>query len=355
MQPGRDSARVYPGVRVTLHRVGPDRAAPVDSVLSDAAGRYAFTYRRTGDTTALYFVSASRGGIAYFTAPLHDARVSGEAAEIMLFDTTSAAIPIHVRGRHVVVAAADSDGTRTIVEVFEISNDSSVTRIAAGEGATFETTAPHGATNITAGSGEISAQGLTPVGERVRVVAPLAPGVKQFSFSYLLPASATDVVIPVVATDVLEVLLEDPEARASGAALKAVENARTSGRTFRRFLAQDVKSPTLVAISLPSASAGPRRLRIAIAIIAVGAVLLIGFARAFTRRTESGGAAAGRAASSDEAEAAVAAIERELVQLDDDFARAPGPTVEQRGEHLAARAHVKARLAAAVAARDGIG
>ncbi len=69
---------VRPGVRdmepmrnvwVTLHRVGPDSAGPLDSIKSDARGRYSFKYTRTGSNDAVYFVSASFDGIAYFTSP----------------------------------------------------------------------------------------------------------------------------------------------------------------------------------------------------------------------------------------------------------------------------------------------
>jgi hypothetical protein len=43
---------------VVLHRVGPDRAGPIDSVQSDARGRFSFNYERTGSADAVYFVSA---------------------------------------------------------------------------------------------------------------------------------------------------------------------------------------------------------------------------------------------------------------------------------------------------------
>lgn len=351
-RPGPDSGIAFPGVRVTLHRIGPDHAAPLDSMRSDAAGRYAFSYRRTGDTTALYFVSATRAGIAYFTSPLRQPRVEGDAADLMLFDTTSAPVPIHVRGRHVVVAAADSDGTRQVVEVFEVSNDSNVTRIAGHAGATFETPMPHGATEFAPGDGEVAAQAFTVADDRVRVVAPLAPGVKQFSFSYRLPAGQLDVAFAVpAATDVLEVLLEDPGATATGAGLKAVAQATTAGRVFRRFLGHDVVAGAWLSVRLPSAPLAGRQLRLALAVIALGAVMLVGFARAFRRPALAG---ATNAVASEAATGAVAALERELVELDDAFARTARPTVEQRGEHLAARARVKARLAAAIAARDGI-
>src|SRR5687768_6034196 len=67
VRPGARDMLPVPNVWVTLHRVGSDRAAPLDSVRADAAGKYTFEYRRTGDESAIYFASASYGGIAYFT------------------------------------------------------------------------------------------------------------------------------------------------------------------------------------------------------------------------------------------------------------------------------------------------
>ena len=42
---------------VVLHRVGRDRAGPVDSTRTTADGRFHIRYRATGDSSALYFVS----------------------------------------------------------------------------------------------------------------------------------------------------------------------------------------------------------------------------------------------------------------------------------------------------------
>ena len=81
------------GAWVVLHRVGSDGAGPLDSIKSDARGRFSFGYVRTGSTDAVYFVSAMYDGIAYFTPPLPEGKVSGEKGEITVFDTTSGHVP----------------------------------------------------------------------------------------------------------------------------------------------------------------------------------------------------------------------------------------------------------------------
>ncbi|HKN59215.1 MAG TPA: hypothetical protein VJV97_10200, partial [Gemmatimonadaceae bacterium] len=101
------------GAWVVLHRVGPDRAGPLDSVRSDARGRYSFNYSRTGSPDAIYFVSASHDGIAYFTPPLAEGKVGGDDGQIAVFDTTSGHVPLSVRGHHVVISTADANARRS--------------------------------------------------------------------------------------------------------------------------------------------------------------------------------------------------------------------------------------------------
>ena len=92
----RDSAmRAVPNAWVTLHRVASDRAGPLDSVRTGADGGYAFTYRPSGAANAIYFVSVQHDGIAYFSSPFRDAVVAGEKAEVTVFDTTSARVPVN--------------------------------------------------------------------------------------------------------------------------------------------------------------------------------------------------------------------------------------------------------------------
>src|SRR5450759_3831267 len=109
VRPGGERMDPVAGAWIVLHRVGPDRAGPLDSVKSDSRGRYALSYVRTGSEDAIYFVSASYDGIAYFTPPLAEGKVSGGDGEVTVFDTTSHPVPMSVRGHHVVVSAVDAN------------------------------------------------------------------------------------------------------------------------------------------------------------------------------------------------------------------------------------------------------
>jgi hypothetical protein len=163
---------------VVLHRVAPSVAGPLDSVRTDRDGRYRFRYQPSGGPEAIYFVSATYGGIAYFTNPLRSRDVGGAEAEIAVFDTTTRAFPLTVRGRHLIVGALDSTRERTIVEIFEISNDSTRTIVAAdGPDAepTWSFAIPEGAREVKAGQGDLPADAFVQAAGRVSLYAALAP------------------------------------------------------------------------------------------------------------------------------------------------------------------------------------
>ena len=261
VRPGRDGMIGVGRAWVTLHRVAADSSGPVDSVRSDANGRYAMRYTPAGGD-AVYFASSMFGGVAYFTAPLPPSDARGDATEITVFDTTSAPIHVRTRGRHLVVSASSVDGRRTLVEVFELSNDTTVTAVSgAGRRATWSAALAPNAAGFQVGQSDIGSDAVQFRDGRVLVYASISPGIRQLAFSYSVPASDFPLAVPVGdSISVFEVLLEDPGAAVSGGG--AVEQAPVTleGRTFRRFLAQDVPASANVAITLgaPTGRGGNR-------------------------------------------------------------------------------------------------
>ena len=339
-----------PGRWVVLHRVGTDAAAPVDSVRTDAAGRFAFHYRATGDTNALYFVASSYGGIAYFTPPLRKPVVAGGDADLLVYDTTSKPIPVSVRGHHVIVTAPDTGKGRLVIEVFELSNDTSVTRVAGTpERATFSTALPDGATVPVATDGDIPADAVKFENGHVLVFAPIAPGVKQLSFHYRIPLNKAPITIPLLAAaTVLEVLVEDTQGSATGAKLKKMASVNLEGRPFHRFLARDAPANSVVTVLAPTQVGAVFSTRVAIIVIAIGAVMLAGLAASLMRR----GPLVARAHELGDADPDDVA--RKIAALDDAFEGTDSPTDDQRADHYESRARLKARLTSALARRDGI-
>lgn len=352
VRPAGEGLAGVSGAWAVLHRVGTDTAGPLDSVRTRANGAYRFRYRPSGDTAAVYFVSTNHGGVAYFTPPLMDTGatpVEGGPAELVVYDTTSAPIPIEVRGRHVIITApdADDDESRNVVEVYEISNDSTLTRVAGPDGATFEAPLPSGVTQVAMGDGDISMNAIRVVDGRVRISAPLAPGIKQFSFYYRLPVSSEPVAFALERdVPVLEVLVEDPRGTATGAGLVEVSPAVVDQRPFKRFLSQDPTAGAAFSVTAPG-DAGRSGLRIMLVVTAIGAAMLLGLGMAFMRK---GPAAFARRRDGDPEALALA-----IAALDARFEAIASPTKEQRAQHFVERAQLKGRLSAALARRDELG
>lgn len=288
VKPGGDSVVAIVDTRVTLHRVGTDHAGPLDSTHTSASGKYSFTYHRTGADDAIYFVSSSRDGVAYFSNPLTAGDDRGNDGEIVVFDTTSRPIPFTIRGRHVVVSRAAPDGLRTVTEVFEISNDSSVTRTAPNESvasAVWSTIIPVDASAPVVADGDIPAAAVRIADSRVLVYAPFAPGMKQLAFHYDLPTSAFPLRVPIqYGAVVLEVLIEDPTGTASGARLKPVAPVAIEGHQFRRYLAGDVPANAVALISVPEPKQPPELLFVAGLTLVIGGAMTFALARALRRR-----------------------------------------------------------------------
>lgn len=273
--PGRgDSTGMGPAanVWVTLHRLGKDSAGPVDSVRSDANGHYRLAFKPFGAPDAAYFASVTYGGIAYFAPPARSEHASGDDGEITVFDTTSRAFPLSVKGRHLIVGKRDTGNVRTIIEVFELSNDSLQTIIATGTTTpTWRVRVPGAATDARVNSDEVSPRAFRVQDGHAEIFAPVPPGVKQVSFTYHVPESAFPLAFTAEAGAVVfEILLEDLDGTVQAMGFTRVGEVTLEGRKFQRFLAQDVKPDTRLAVDVPTAgtpaSGALQRYGVAIAI-----------------------------------------------------------------------------------------
>lgn len=348
------SVEPVPDVWVTLHRVGSDTAGPLDSMRTRAGGRYEFRYRHRGRADAIYFVSASYAGIAYFSLPLLTPRVTGDSAEIVVYDTTSRTFPLTVRGRHVIVSAPNVDGSHDIVEVYEITNDSGITAISRDDAhPTWTALLPPGAIGFSVGQSDISPRAVRASRGRVEVVAPMAPGLKQLSFSYRVPAKDFPLSIPMTRpVGVLEVLAEDPRAVVSGPKLKAAEAVTIGGRKFSRYLGQDEPANAVLQVESPTGTAGSHQQRyLTILAIALGVAMLgaLGFGLLARRRVPPPLIVGqpGSPRGDDDADR----LAREIASLDADFEHQQNPSSAARAEYEQRRDVLKRSLARALDAR----
>ena len=351
VRPGVAAFEAVSGTWVTLHRVGRDRAGPLDSLRTGPDGSYRFAYVATGASDAIYFVSASYAGIAYFSPGLEQTDVIGPQGEIQVFDTTSTGIGLTVRGRHIILSASTGGTRRGMIEVFEITNDSNRTLIGSSEKApTFRVRIPQGAQDFKVAQGDVPADAVTFSEGEVLVQMPFAPGLKRLSFSYSVEADAFPLKVPVqFATGVLEVLAEDPQATVS--APKVLETAPTSidGRNFRRFLGNDVPASGVLEMDLPGSGQAQKTKVVLALVAAIALAMLVSLARAFGRRTGPRTPAAASAAAADrEAER----LARQIADLDAKFERAREPDDAARTAYESQRAGLKHALTTALISRD---
>lgn len=351
--PRRVDGRVVRGMRerqapianqwVILHRVGHDKAGPLDSVRTTPAGTFSFQYRVSGDSDAVYFVSTSYSGVAYYTAPLRAPVVRGDDATLVVFDTTSGPVALHVGGRHFVIGAATPSGQRPIGEVFDLENDSTVTAVARDSATPlWTTTLPVGATNFRLNtSGDLAAGALMQRGATVGLFAPVSPGIRQVAFTYDLPQRAFPLDVRLEkAAGVLEVLVEEPTTRVQAPGLHETPAVNTEGRTFRRFLAQDVAAGTVLRVDPPRA-AGASRQRVYVSVgVLIVAAMLIALVFAARRRapTPRMVVATPNVPHADR-------LVREIAELDDAFENEPDASEQTRADYEARRAALKSELA----------
>jgi hypothetical protein len=172
--------------------------------------------------------------------------------------------------------------------VYELSNDTSLTAIAPQSGRPVWTAiVPEGARNFKVGQGDVSEGGLVMRDGQVHLLAPIAPGLKQLSFRYELPRAAFPLAVPITQdVGMLEIVADDPGAQVRGAGLREMPAVQSEGRTFKRFIAQDVHENNVIRIALaPERGAAPGMMpAVVAALFAAAAAAAIAFVVVRARR-----------------------------------------------------------------------
>ena len=336
-----------PGIRVVAHRVGADRQGPLDSLRSDARGRFAFRVAHP-DTAAMYVVSTMYAGIGYFSAPFaQGSRAGADSIVLAVFDTSSAGAPLDVAVRHLVVSAPDrADGSRDVLDIVQVANPGTTTLVARDSAPTWHMQLPRGIESFRVGEGDVPSEAVRRAGDSILVRAPFPPGIKQVVGIYVVPQGMRTLRVPIdQPTARLEVLVEDSLASASGAALAAANPLQLEGRTFRHFSSTRVVRGETAEIAFGAPGGGRHLAWIAIVLSAV--LLAAGGYLAVRGR---GARAAAGAASPGEADPD--ALVRQIVALDERYAARQAETPpEEWSAYQAKRASLKAQVAGRLARR----
>jgi hypothetical protein len=332
------------GQVVVAHHVTPDVQGAIDSVRSDAAGRFRIVVARP-DTGGAYMVSTKYRGIGYFGAPVADSeRVTAGRLTLAVFDTSSSGHSLFVAMRHLVVTTPEGGAMRRILDIVQVENPGTSTRVAADSaGATWRLRLAPGVTDFQLGESDISPAAVRLDGDVVVVSAPFPPGAKQVLLSYSAPAGAKALVVPIgQMTARLEVMIEGGGASASGAGLRAAEPMAIDTRTFTRYTAEGVDGGASVTLTF---DAGGARGSYVWAIVLGAAVTLGAGAVVVLRRrgASSAPATAPRAGTPD-------ALVAQLAALDERFEGREAQTrPEEWARYASRRAELKERLRSALA------
>lgn len=275
---GQDTLQV-PGVAITLHRVGRTVQGAIDSATAGSDGR--FRFRLTGDTTAVYLVSAQYAGIEYFSEPVRPPGAMG--VRIIVSDTSSMA-PVRLAARHVIIRPPDASGTRAVLDLLSIRNDGPDTRIGRDSlSPSWQVLLPAGATQVEVQEGDVSPTAINVRGDTLLVLAPLAPGSKSVMVSYLLPVGL-DRPTWIAPVDSFDLLVEEARATVRGAGLASVAPVELMGSSLRRWTAAP---PTGGVAEVRFAGGAATFSRILYGLVGVVAILLLAGAAWTFRRTRA--------------------------------------------------------------------
>jgi hypothetical protein len=219
-------------------------------------GRFRFRFR--ADTSALYLLSARHSGIEYFSPPVHTNPARPDTAiRIIAYDTSSTA-PVSVEARHLVVSRPGEDGSRSILDLIVLRNAGQRTRIAADSSRpTWIGRLPRGTMGLELGESDVSPEAVTREGDSLIVTAAIAPGEKQLTLEYLVPAGRQVLELPLTeAVPMLNVLAEETEVVVSGGTLEFADSQTLQGRSFRRWTGAG-PAGSLLRVVLPGSPRAP--------------------------------------------------------------------------------------------------
>jgi len=238
------------GVRVVLHQVGEAIQGPVDSTRSDQQGRFRFNFRP--DTGAFYLVSGRYAGIEYFSPPLATNPAKPDTGlRIVVYDTSSAA-PVALEARHLVVTRPGGEtGARSILDLLVLRNEGTRTRVAPDTvRGSWGTSLPRGTVGLELSEGDVSAAAVTRAGDSLVLASALAPGEKQLTLQYQIPANQRVIELLVPRGLSLNVLAEEPAVRVSAPGISPVDSQVIQGRVFRRWTGT-VPSNGVLRVTVP--------------------------------------------------------------------------------------------------------
>jgi hypothetical protein len=251
---GRDTVPLA-NAMVVLHHVSQESAGPVDSIRTNARGRYRIELRHP-DSTGAYVVTVWYDSIAYVSSafPAGDRPVA-HVDDIVTYATTTGGPPIAVARRLATIARATAEGTREVLEILELENRGTTTRIAQDSTQpTWAGRVPERTGHFRGGQGDISPEAMRFRNDSVLVLAPIGPGpAKQVSYAYTVASGMRRFVIPIdQPTAEVNLLVEDTLSSVHAPKLDSLGIQEIEGRRFATWRSGPLVAGAVVEIELPA-------------------------------------------------------------------------------------------------------
>jgi hypothetical protein len=249
--PGRPVA----GRFVVLHRITMGDGGPVDSVRTDASGRWRIRVGEV-DSTAVYVVSAEHDSLAYFSLPLHLTIGQTTTADpLIVWDTSSTGPAILLRRRLLTIARPKPDGSHEVLEILELENPGRTTRVSNDTvHPTWSGAIPEQALEFSLQASDFSNDVVSQRAGRVKLFGPLQPqGRRQLSFRYVLGGAVQSLVLPIdQPTDELDLLFEDSTTAVTAPGLVRLGVETIEQRRFARYRTDSLAAGAPVRIAFPA-------------------------------------------------------------------------------------------------------
>jgi hypothetical protein len=314
----------HPAATVVLHHMSDQSAGEVDSMRAGADGSFAFALPSVPNPGLgeLYFASVRHQGVMYFGRAIETAVDLDSIYLIHAYDTLVApegGVEVRIESRSIFLEPTEEAWQAT--DLFVLHNDRDRTVVARPGGRVWSYPLPVEAREVMTGEGEF-APGAVAYEEGAFVVrAALPPGERVFVVRYLL--DSPEVTIPSPGeTELFDLLVREPAPPLDVEPMQQVESVDLeSGQTFRRYVAENLTSPTVTIVQGEVSGPPPVHwIAVVLALVLTAGALL---------------ALKGRSATPAKT---IAAGDRRtillrLARLDEEFERRDGPTAAQHREY----------------------
>lgn len=237
---------------VVLHRVDPVEAGEIDSVRSDARGRFAFdlpTVPDPGGRSEVYFASVRHDGVVYFGPPLARAVELDSVYRIQVYDTATAppgGAPVPLGVRYLLAEAVE--GGWEVTDLLQLDAIGERTWVQGAGGITWRYPMPSGIGEVEMGGGDLPVE-LTRFPEgAVEFTGPLSPGPRQLVLRYRLDSLALTIPLPGGVRE-MELLIQEPAPPVQVTGLAPAESVEMEpGVRYRRYAAADLSGAVVQVV-----------------------------------------------------------------------------------------------------------